>query len=123
ALSAMRANLQKVYTEKAFRQMISLAERFEKGISKIIERYELPWHVTRLGIRIDYHFMPRAPRNGAEAEAARDPQLDKLLHLMLLNRGILITPFHSMSLISPYTIRKNVDFHTKIFEECVRGLI
>ena len=123
AVAAMRATLEKVITEDAFERMLPLAERFEKGISDVIERRELPWHVARLGVRIEYHFRPTAPRNGAEADAAKDAELEKLLHLMLLNRGILMTPFHNMALIAPTTTAEDVDLHTKVFEECVDTLL
>jgi glutamate-1-semialdehyde 2,1-aminomutase len=123
ALAAMRATLEKVITKKAFARMMPLAERFEKGVDGAIRDFELPWNVTRLGVRIEYHFMPRKPRNGAEADAARDSELEKLMHLMALNRGILLTPFHNMALISPYTTVKDVDHHTKVFRESAEALV
>jgi glutamate-1-semialdehyde 2,1-aminomutase len=122
AVAAMRATLEKVITRKNFAKMIPLAERFEKGVADVIEAYDVPWNVTRLGVRVEYHFMPRMPRNGAEADASKDSELEKLMHLMALNRGILMTPFHNMALISPYTKRSDVDHHTKVFEESVRAL-
>jgi glutamate-1-semialdehyde 2,1-aminomutase len=33
----------------------------------------------------------------------------------MLNRGILITPFHNMALMSPATTAADVDRHTEIF--------
>jgi glutamate-1-semialdehyde 2,1-aminomutase len=122
AVSAMRATLEKVITREAFARMIPLAERFEKGVAEAIREAGVPWHVTRLGVRIEYHFLPRPPRNGAEANAAKDAELERLLHLMALNRGILMTPFHNMALISPYTTEEDVDAHTRVFSECVREL-
>ena len=123
ALAAMRATLEKVITKQAFRKMMSLAERFEEGVQGVIDTSGVPWHVARLGVRIEYHFCPTAPRNGTEADAARDADLEKLLHLMLLNRGILMTPFHNMALIAPSTTRKDVDRHTEVFGECVDALV
>jgi glutamate-1-semialdehyde 2,1-aminomutase len=123
ALAAMRATLEKVITKRAFKKMMPLAERFEKGVQDVIDASGVPWHVARLGVRIEYHFCPEAPRNGTEAEAARDSELEKLLHLMLLNRGILMTPFHNMALIAPSTTRKDVDRHTEAFGECVDALV
>lgn len=123
AVSAMRATLEKVITPEAFDHMMPLAERFERGIGEVIGRKGVPWHVTRLGVRIEYHFAPNAPRNGAEADAAKDAELEKLLHLMMLNRGILMTPFHNMALISPSTTVSDVDRHTTVFEECVEALV
>lgn len=123
ALAAMRATLEQVITKQAFKKMMPLAERFEKGVQDVIEDSGIPWHVARLGVRIEYHFCPTAPRDGTEAEAARDSELEKLLHLMLLNRGILMTPFHNMALIAPSTTRKDVDRHTEAFGECVDALV
>ena len=123
AVSAMKATLQKLYTKENFRRMIPLAKRFEKGIQDEIDAESLPWQVTRLGIRIEYSFMPRAPRNGSEVDAYKDSELEKLMHLMALNRGVLITPFHNMSLISPATTKHDVDRHTEIFEESVSAIL
>ena len=123
AVAAMKATLKRVITKEAFRKMMPLAIRFEEGVDRIIKTERLPWHVTRLGVRIEYHFLPRAPRNGAEADAAKDSQLERLLHLMALNRGILMTPFHNMALISPYTTRKDVDMHTDVFRDSAEELL
>ncbi|MCU0851962.1 MAG: aspartate aminotransferase family protein [Thermoplasmata archaeon] len=123
AVAAMRATLEKVYTEASFRKMMPLAERFGKGVEDTIVSEALPWQVTRLGVRIEYSFMPRPPRNGAEVDAHKDSELEKLMHLMALNRGILLTPFHNMALVSPATTKREVDFHTSVFEESVSALV
>lgn len=123
AVAAMRATLEKVITEKNFKKMMPLAERFKEGIQKVIDESGVPWHVVRLGARIEYHNTPKMPRNGGEYEASKDYELEKLMHLTALNRGILLTPFHNMALISPYTTKKDIDFHTNVFEECVRELV
>ena len=39
--------------------MIELGERFERGVAETIEREGLPWHVTRLGCRVEYLFRAR----------------------------------------------------------------
>jgi glutamate-1-semialdehyde 2,1-aminomutase len=123
AMAAMKATLQKVYTQKNFDKMMPLAIRFHKGIDDTIRSEDLPWQVTRLGIRIEYSYMARAPRNGSEVDAHHDGELETLMHLMGLNRGILMTPFHNMALISPYTSRKDVDRHTDVFRESVAALL
>ena len=64
----------------------------------VIDRHCLPWVVKRLGCRVEYWFRPTAPRNGGEAAAAVDVELDSFMHLAALNRGILLTPFHNMAL-------------------------
>ena len=73
----------------------------------------LPWHVTRLGARAEYRFAPQPPRNGGESAAAGDEELERFLHLYALNRGVLITPFHNMALVSPATSEADVDRHTR----------
>ena len=54
--------------------------------------------------------------------AAGDPELDRLIHLYALNRGILLTPFHNMALMSPATTDADVDTHTAVFEEAAQEL-
>ena len=83
----------------------------------MIERHGLPWHVTRLGCRVEYLFRPERPRDGSEAAAGGDPLLDRLIHLYALNRGILLTPFHNMALMSPTTTEADVDLHTEVFDQ------
>ena len=92
SLAAMRATLGEVLTDDAFARMITLGERFEAGVAGAIERHGLPWHVTRLGCRVEYLFRAERPRNGSEAAAGGNPELDRLIHLYALNRGILLTP-------------------------------
>jgi glutamate-1-semialdehyde 2,1-aminomutase len=117
SLAAIKATLDGVLTQESFDVMIPLAERFEAGVEAIIRDHELPWHVTRLGCRVEYAYLPTPPRNGAEAAAAVDHDLDRYLHLFMLNRGILMTPFHNMALMSPATSEADVDLHTQLFEE------
>lgn len=123
AVAAMRATLEKVITERNFSKMLPLAERFEKGVRGVIEESGVPWHVVRLGARIEYHNTTTPPRNGGEYDASKDHELEKLMHLMALNRGILLTPFHNMALISPSTTARDVDFHTSVFRESVGVLV
>ncbi|MGD8506018.1 MAG: aspartate aminotransferase family protein [Candidatus Bathyarchaeota archaeon] len=122
SIAAMRASLEHVITKQSFERMIPLADRLAKGVEEIIKAKELPWHVVRLGVRMEYGFGSTPPKNGRESEDIEDQELDKLMHLYALNRGILLTPFHNMTLISPYTTTKDVDLHTKIFGECVEEL-
>jgi glutamate-1-semialdehyde aminotransferase len=117
SLAAARATLGQVLTADAFDRMIPLAGRWEAGVEGVLARHGVPWHVTRLGCRAEYHFLPRAPRNGAEAAAAADYPLERYLHLAALNRGILMTPFHNMALMSPATTEADVDRHTAVFDE------
>ena len=122
SLAATRATLDEVLTEEAFEHMIALGKRFEAGVAEGIERHDLPWHVTRLGCRVEYLFRRERPRNGTEAAAGGNPELDRLIHLYALNRGILLTPFHNMALMSPATTEADVDLHTEVFDEAAGEL-
>ena len=115
SVAAMRVTLAEVLTDDAFARMIGLGERFEAGVERVIAAHDLPWHVTRIGCRCEYLFTPNRPRTGTEAAANKDPALDAFVHLYLLNRGVLMTPFHNMALMSPATTADDVDRHTEVF--------
>lgn len=123
SIAAMKATLQHVLTPAAYEHTIKLAEQFEAGVADVIQEKQLPWHVNRLGCRVEYWFRPAPPRNGGEAAAAVDGDLDRYMHLASLNRGILMTPFHNMALIAPDTTTADIDFHTSVFREIVEALV
>lgn len=122
SLAAIRATLGEVLTGEAFARMIPLAERWESGVNDSLVRHDVPWHVTRLGARAEYHFMPTRPHTGREQWDHGDPELERFLHLWAMNRGILMTPFHNMALMSPATTAADVDRHTEVFEAAVAAL-
>jgi glutamate-1-semialdehyde 2,1-aminomutase len=122
SLAAIRATLGEVLTADAFARMIPLAERWQAGVEDVLRDRGVPWHVTRLGARAEYHFMPEPPRTGAEQWANADPELERFLHLWAMNRGVLMTPFHNMALMSPATTEADVDRHTAAFDEAVEAL-
>ena len=118
----MRATLEHVLTDDAFAHMIQLGERFEQGVQAAIEEASLPWHVTRLGARVEYLFRAERPVTGSDAAAGGDQLLDRLIHLYALNRGILLTPFHNMALMSPATTEADVDLHSSVFEAAAQEI-
>jgi glutamate-1-semialdehyde 2,1-aminomutase len=122
SVAAMRTALTEVLTEQAFRHTVPLAERFEQGARDAIGESGAPWSVVRLGCRVEYGFSPVPPRNGGEAAASHDDELETLLHLYALNRGVLITPFHNMALMAPTTTEAQVDRHTVVFSEALEEL-
>jgi glutamate-1-semialdehyde 2,1-aminomutase len=121
-LAAMRATLEQVLTAEAYDAMFVLAERFETGVRSVIAEARLPWTVQRLGARVEYCFRALPPRNGGEAAASADLELERYLHLAALNRGVLMTPFHNMALMSPATTEADVDRHTAVFDETLAAL-
>ncbi|MCA9802903.1 MAG: aspartate aminotransferase family protein [Cyanobacteria bacterium HKST-UBA02] len=122
SVAAIKATLEKVLTEDAYAHAIPLAEKFARGVEHVIEKHRLPWIVKQLGCRAEYWFRQEPPRNGGEAAAAVDAELDRYMHLAALNRGILLTPFHNMALFSRAHSEADVDEHTRVFHESVRAL-
>jgi glutamate-1-semialdehyde 2,1-aminomutase len=122
SLAAMRATLEHVLTDEAFERMIALGERWADGVKAAIEEHELPWEVQRIGCRAEYWFTPSPPRNGGQAAASEDHELMRFTHLYALNRGVLLTPFHNMALMSPATTDADVDAHTAVFGEMAAEL-
>jgi glutamate-1-semialdehyde 2,1-aminomutase len=123
SVAAMRATLEHVLTDEFYVKSIRLQETFTVGVENVIKEFNLPWIVKSLGNRSEYWFRPRPPKNGGEAHAAIDPELDRYMHLFALNRGILMTPFHNMALISAETSQADVDRHTEIFREAIQSLL
>jgi len=121
AIAAVRATLSSALREDDFAHMIPLATAWADGVRGAYESAGLPWHVQQLGARAEYWFCP-PPRNGAEAAAGVDAELDLLMHLWAVNRGILLTPFHNMALFSPHHTQADVDLHTEVFTAAVRAL-
>ena len=49
-------------------------------------------------------------------------ELEALTHLFMLNRGVLLTPFHSMMLVSPATTLDDVALLLAVFDELLAAL-
>ncbi|WP_250037842.1 transaminase [Paractinoplanes maris] len=122
SMAAARACLEQVLTEQAFDGMIATATAFATGLRKIIDGYALPWSVSQLGARVEYRFADPAPRNGTESAAAADAELEDFLHVYLANRGVLLTPFHNMALMSPQTTTADVERHHSVFADALSEL-
>ena len=121
SLAAARATLGEVLTDDAFVRMSALRERFVAGVEGSLGRYSAPWSIVSLGARAEYRFVPSPPRTGADSAAAADSELYEYVHLYLLNRGVLITPFHNMALMCPATTEAQVDLHTEVFASALGG--
>ena len=122
SLAAARATLGEVLTPQAFDGMLSLCERFVAGVRDALALHDVPWSIVPLGARAELSFAPEPPRTGGESAALHDGPLEDWLHLFMLNRGVLITPFHNMALMSPATTQADVDRHTDVFAEGLAAL-
>lgn len=122
-MAAMKATLGEVLTQDFYDKNIPLAAKFNDGIQSTIDKFSLPWNTTQLGCRCEYWFRKEPAKNGGEAEAAVDFELDQYMHLASLNRGILMTPFHNMALISAATTEADINRHTAVFKEIVEAIV
>jgi glutamate-1-semialdehyde 2,1-aminomutase len=121
-MAAARATLSTALREEDFAHMVPLATAWAEGVRQTFDAAGLPWHVQQLGARAEYWFCP-PPRNGAEAAAGVDADLDRFMHLWAFNRGIVLTPFHNMALFSPHHTMADVDRHTEVFAAAVEALM
>jgi glutamate-1-semialdehyde 2,1-aminomutase len=121
-VAAMRAVLSQVLTDEAFERMLALSQRLQQGVDDSIARRGLPWHAARVGARVETLFCAEEPRNASDMRHFRDGALEGLLHLYLMNRGVLITPFHNMMLCCPGTTTDDVDRHNAVFDAFVGAL-
>ncbi|MBO6633998.1 aspartate aminotransferase family protein [Parvibaculum sp.] len=122
ALAAMRACLEEVMTPENYAHMISLAEKLASGLRTEVTRHSLPWTVTQIGARAELVFSSRPLESGAEAAAAIDHAVERAIHLFLLNRNVLVTPFHNMTLVAPTTTEADVKRLVSRFGEALSAL-
>ena len=121
-LAAMHATLTEVATEAAYAHMLELAALLENGLNAALRRHALPWCITRIGARLELQFCATAPVNAREARVAQHDELEHAIHLYLLNRGVLLTPFHNMMLVCPATRQADIDKLLAVFEDCLAAL-
>ena len=109
AMTAMHAMLGQVITRDAYAHMLNMADRLVAALSGVIAAQGVAWHVSHVGARIEFLCAPNPPHNGSAARAAMDHELESAIHLYLVNRGILLAPFHNMMLVSPVTQPAQID--------------
>ena len=122
AISAMHAMLGEVMTKAAYAHMNTLALELVDGIARVIARHAIDWHVVHVGARVEFVCAPQRSRNGSQARAAMDHDLESLIHLYLTNRGSLLAPFHNMALISPQTTQAQVARLVDNLDACVAAI-
>jgi glutamate-1-semialdehyde 2,1-aminomutase len=122
-MAAMRANLEQVMTEQAYAHMLALSAKLARSFESVIRERRLPWHVSNVGARAEFVCAAERPRNGTEAAAAMQGDLEHAMHMFLLNRGILIAPFHNMTLVCPATTEADVERLTGVLSDCLDELL
>ncbi len=122
SISAMHAMLGQVITRDAYAHMMRMAARLVDGLNALILKHDLGWHVTNAGARVEFLCASSPPTNGGEARAMMRHDLEVAIHLYLVNRGILLAPFHNMMLLSPVTLPGQVDHLLHEMSNCIGQL-
>ena len=122
-LAAIHATLTETATEAAYRHMLDLASTLEKQLTASIKVHNLPWNISRMGARLELQFCAAAPTNAAEARSAQNDTVEGAIHLYLLNRGVLLTPFHNMMLVCPATTEADLNRLVTTFNDCLALLV
>ena len=122
-IACLRACLQEVMTAQAYATMNRLADRLEQGFTDAIRAVGLPWHVSRVGARLEIVFSETPVRNAQEARAAEIEDIQHALHIGLLNQGYLVTPFHNMVLVAPSTTEAQIEGLLSAFETVLNRLV
>lgn len=122
-LACIRACLEELMTERSYARMEIAARRIETGLRAVITRRGLPWHVARVGARMEVVFRPEPLVDAGEARAAALPAVDRYIHLALLNRGVLRTPFHNMLLVGPDVSEEDADHCILAVDQALAALV
>ncbi|WGV17709.1 aspartate aminotransferase family protein [Fuscovulum ytuae] len=120
--ACLAATLSQVMTPENYAHMEAGAERLATGLARAIEKHHAPWHVVRVGARVEFICAPGPLKNGSEAHHAHQPQVEAAVHTALLNRGCLIAPFHNMMLVSPATTDRQIDRLIAAFDAILTDL-
>ena len=122
-IACLRACLSEVMTSEAYVTMNRHADRLEQGFADAIRAAGLPWHVCRVGARLEIVFSANPVRNAQEARQASVDDIQHALHTGLLNLGYLVTPFHNMVLVAPTTTAAQIDGLLDAFEQVLGRLV
>jgi glutamate-1-semialdehyde 2,1-aminomutase len=122
-VAAVRAVLSEVLTDAAFDRMVALATQLAERARAVIATHGLPWFVAQMGARVETMYAPDAPRNASDVKHGRDGALEALLHVYFMNRGVLITPFHSMLLMCPASAQADVDRYLAVLGDFCAELL
>ena len=121
-LATIHATLTEVATEAAYQHMLALAGLLEQQLIESLKVHYMPWNISRMGARLELQFCEKPPKNASEARAAQNDTIESAIHLYLLNRGILLTPFHNMMLVCPATTEADVSKLVQVFNDCLKEL-
>lgn len=96
-----------------------MGEQIQAGIQKIILQLNLPISVAQQGSLLHVHFTEDIPID-YETTKSQYSNYSKIMHLMLLNRGIFIAPRGSMNISTVMTdidVETTIEVYANVFKE------
>ena len=102
--------------------LASLLDLLEQQLTDSIKSHNLAWNISRMGARLELQFCKNPPSNAAEARKVQNDTLESAIHLYLLNRGVLLTPFHNMMLVRPASTQTDIARLIQVFNNCLEVL-
>ena len=121
-MAALHATLSRLMSDEHYAVMLNRTAHYAERLGVVLERHDLPFSLSLLGARSELQFTDRAPRTAREAAAAFDAPLEALLQLYLLNRGVVLTPFHNMALMCPATPLDHIEALVDGIDACLTEL-
>ncbi len=122
SLNALKFSLTHLITNETFSSMLESAAFLEEELNKLFEEFNLNWSITRLGARMEIIFSKTKPKNAYEMQQLFNSELEKAIHIGMINRGFLITPFHNMLLIAPEFSKEKAIQFTKAMREIIENI-
>lgn len=122
-LSALKSSIETLLTPQTYEKMIEGAKALESELLKIINSLNLNWSIIRIGARLEIIFSKQIPKNADEMRAIFDYELEEALHLGLINRGFLVTPFHNMILAGPDLTKENILQYSKAVQDIIISIL
>lgn len=109
AARGMRAVLTKVMTEANYALMHSKGERYREAATAVFAKNRLPWHMARLGARVNYAFTPQAVRDLSGHKHGFGRGVREAVWLYLANRGVITHGRNGAAIFSPMTDDRSVE--------------
>jgi glutamate-1-semialdehyde 2,1-aminomutase len=122
AMAAARATMLEVLTDEAYAHTQVLGAELADGMRASVARAGLPWFIHHLGPRAGYHFAPEPPRTAAEARAASDEPLARLIRIWLANRGVWEAILGAGPVVSVPATREDVGAYLSGFDAVLDAL-
>jgi glutamate-1-semialdehyde 2,1-aminomutase len=123
SMAAARAAMGEVLTDEAYAHTQRLGTRLADGLEEVVATAGLAWTTHRFGPRSGFAFSPALPRTAAEAMAALDVPLRRLVRVYLANRGVWDAIVGAGPTCSVAATDEDVDRYLAAFGDLVGELV